>query len=113
MASTKRMRAIASANKKRWEEWRENHRTNAIKEFPRIKSNPLFIAGIMLYWGEGDSKVENGNVRLTNTNGNIMRLFTQFLLTICEVPLEKIKGAMILYPDLHENTCKDFWSSAT
>lgn len=96
-----------------WERWREEARVQARKEFKNLKDNPLFIAGIMLYWGEGDNQVGNGLVRLSNTNANMMRVYTRFLREICGVLPEKIRGEMILYPDLNENFCKIYWSSAT
>lgn len=103
-------------NKKRramWEEWREKAREQARKDFPKLKSNPLFIAGIMLYWGEGDGKIENSIVRLSNIHPEMIKLFYLFLLSICKIPKERIKMAMILYPDLNEKKCKNFWSLKT
>jgi len=72
--ATKQMKAMALANKKRWEVWREQHRKEAGKEFPLLKSNPLFVAGLMLYWGEGDNK-PRGDVRITNINPRMIKLF--------------------------------------
>ena len=67
----------------------------------------------MIYWGEGDSKIENSNVRISNTNPDMIRLFNLFLQGICGVPKEKIKMALILYPDLNERKCKNFWSNTS
>ena len=63
--STKRMRRIAKANRERWANWRKKHRMEAKQEFFELKSSPLFIAGLMLYWGEGDSNLKN-ELRLSN-----------------------------------------------
>jgi len=95
------------------EKQREKARQDAKKEFIELSTNPLFIAGIMLYWGEGDSKLENGLVRLSNTNPNIMRIFTLFLIKICKIPTERIKSWVLLYHDLNEKKCLEFWSNAT
>ena len=107
----KRLRLINKARRKMWEDWREEARQQARKEFPRLRKNPLFIAGIMLYWGEGDSKIENSIVRLSNTTPGIIRIFSLFLQKICYLPKEKIRIAMVLYPDLDEKKCKQFWSA--
>ena len=109
----KRLRSYNKKQKIFWETWREQARQQARDSFSKLKSNPLFISGIMIYWGEGDSKIENSNVRISNTNPNMIRLFNLFLRVICEVPKEKIKMAMILYPDLNENKCKNFWSETS
>lgn len=107
---------LQSYNKKQkifWEAWREQARQQARDDFSKFKSNPLFISGIMIYWGEGDSKLENSQVRISNTNPDMIRLFNLFLWVICKVPQEKIKMAMILYPDLNESKCKNFWSKTS
>lgn len=109
----KNLRAMSLANKKRWETWRENHRVDAKREFSKLKKDPLFISGIMLYWGEGDSKMENGCVRLSNTNEKMIKIFSLFLQKICKIPREKIRLYMILYPDLRESVCKKFWSKSS
>lgn len=109
----KRLRLINKARREKWERWREKARQQARKDFNQLQKDPLFIAGIMLYWGEGDSKIENSMVRLSNTSPEMMRVFSLFLLNICGVSKEKIRMAMILYPDLNEKKCKHFWSTAT
>ncbi|RLG12026.1 hypothetical protein DRN69_07125 [Candidatus Pacearchaeota archaeon] len=108
----KRLRLINKARKKMWEEWRKEARQQAVKEFPRLKKNFLFLAGLMLYWGEGDSKMENSVVRLSNTDPMMIKIFSYFLQKICLVTIEKIRLQMILYPDLNEGVCKKFWSEA-
>jgi len=108
----KRLRLLNKRHKAMWEAWREEARQQAKKEFPRLKRNPLFIAGLMLYWGEGDSKIENAQVRLANTNPDLIKLFSLFLKNVCKIPSEKIKISMILYPDLDEKKCRLFWSIA-
>lgn len=109
----KRLRLINKERRVMWERWREKAREEAREKFPTLCGNPLFIAGLMLYWGEGDSKIENSSVRLSNTNADIIRIFSTFLQKICAVQKEKLRGAMILYPDLSEARCKHFWSAAS
>lgn len=92
-----------------WEEWREEFRKEARKEFPLLITNPLFITGINLYWAEGDSKLKNGKVELVNTDPRMISLFVKFLRKIAKVPENKILVWLILYPDLSEEKCKSFW----
>ena len=106
----KRLRLINKARIEKWKRWREEHRQIARKEFSCLKKDPLFLAGLMLYWGEGDSKMENGLVRLSNTDSEMIRLFVGFLHRCCGVPREKIKAKLILYPDLNEEIGKKYWS---
>jgi hypothetical protein len=109
----KRLRSI---NKSRREEWEKLHRQSqeqAQKEFPSLLKNPLFVAGINIYWGEGDSKLKNGILRMSNTDPRMINIFVSFLKNIIKVPDENIKIGLILYPDLSESKCKNFWKNIT
>lgn len=109
----KRLRLINKARREKWARWHEKCRKQARKEFSHFKKNPLFLAGLMLYWGEGDSKIENGLVRLSNTDPEMIKIISLFLQKSCGIPKEKIKITLILYPDLNEDKCKDLWSKAS
>lgn len=87
----------------------EEARKEAIEEFRALKYNPLFIAGLMLYWGEGD-KLSPGNTRLINTDPNLVKLFLTFLTHVCQIPQEKIRASLLIYPDLHDEECRKYWS---
>jgi DNA-binding Lrp family transcriptional regulator len=110
--ATKRMRILIKINKQRWEKWRKKSQKAAKKEFSKLKSNPIFIAGIMLYCGEGDNKPRS-SVRIANTNPRIIKLFYKFLRKICKIPKEKVYVNLLLYPDLQEEKCKNFWYKQT
>jgi len=107
--SRKRIRKVIKANKEKWLRWRKDFRDEAKREFPKLKTNPLFIAGLMLYWGEGDSNLKNAT-RLTNTDPRMVSLFCKFLVKICNISKDNIRVHLILYPDLSEEKCKIIWS---
>ncbi len=111
--SRKRLLRVNKARQEGWEKWREEFRKAARKEFPRLLKNPLFVLGLGLYWGEGDHRLENGKVSLVNTDPKIIRLFGEFLRKVLGVPEEKIRAWLILYPDLSEKKCKNFWSEVS
>lgn len=104
---------VSRFQRQRWETWRERFRQEARIEFNTLKKNPLFIAGIMLYWGEGDSRVSNGMVRLVNTDPRMIALYCSFLRNVIHVPENKIKASLVLYPDLSNEACIDYWSVVT
>lgn len=108
-SSPKKLKQIAKANKDRWESWRENFRKEATTEFPILKKDPLFLAGIMLYWGEGSKSMGAGTARLTNSDPEMIKFFYLFLQRL-GVPKEKIKVRLLLYPDLIDTVQKNFWS---
>ena len=84
-------------------------REEAEREFENMKYNPLFIAGMMLYWGEG-TKAPRTSVKLSNTDAEMVRLFVLFLTQACRIPIGKIKAHLLIYPDLEERTCRGYWS---
>ena len=109
----KRTARWVANNQKRWHAWRESHRLEAIETFPKIKNNPLFIAGVMLYWAEGDNGEKTSLVRLANTDSRMIKTFIDFAIKFCKVKQESIRIGLILYPDLNETICKNFWKEQT
>ena len=83
-------------------------RLEAREDFDALKYHPSFIAGVMLYWGEGD-KASLHRVALTNTDPTMIKIFMIFLKDVCGIEEHKIKAWILLYPDLHEPTCKEYW----
>lgn len=84
-------------------------RIEASKEFEYFKFHPLFIAGISIYWGEGD-KTTKHLVRITNTDTAMIKLFIKFLVEVCGVQNKKIKAYILIYPDLNSNNCIGYWA---
>jgi len=84
----------------------------AAEELKKYIHDPLFISAIASYWGEGD-KAKNGQVRLANTDPKMIKLFYDFLTTFCAVPEHKLRGALYIYSNLNEETCKKFWKKET
>lgn len=109
----KRLRLVNKKRKIMWEAWRERAREEARQQFTTLYCFPLFVAGIMLYWGEGDSKLENSIVRLSNTSPDMIRVFSLFLRDICNVPNERLCGSLVLYNDLDQKKCRLFWSQVS
>lgn len=59
-------------------------------------------------WGEGDKRTR-GQVRLANTDPELIRLFVFFLKNACQVPSERIKASVLIYPDLDPEMCRTYW----
>ena len=84
-------------------------RKEAGEELKRFKNNPLFMFGLALYWGEGD-KVTKYQIRITNSDPEIIRSFKIFLDMFCNGKEEKMWSALLIYPDLDSETCINYWS---
>lgn len=107
-ANIVRLRQLNKIRGKHLENVYKEAKNEAKEEFEKLKYHPLFIAALMLYWGEGD-KTTKYNVTLANTDPEMIRLFVCFLSDICQIKREKIKLHLLLYPDLDEVDSKNYW----
>ncbi|HEY4520730.1 MAG TPA: hypothetical protein VJJ72_02945 [Candidatus Paceibacterota bacterium] len=86
-----------------------------------MDSRELTILGASLYACEGtkarrDFRTPNGynySIELTNSDPNIIRIFSLFLRRIIKADWKRVKGQLFLYPDLNENDLKIVWSKAS
>jgi hypothetical protein len=80
----------------------------AVEEFEQLKYHPLFMSALMIYWGEGN-KASRNNCIIANTEYEMVRIFKLFLERICRVKRSRIRAWILLYPDLDEKVCKNYW----
>jgi hypothetical protein len=114
-AYTKSKIRIENLNKIRGENLKKLYveaRQEAVQDFELLKNNPIFIAGISIYWGEGDRASKNG-FRVCNSDSGMIKLFIHFLIVICGLDPKRLRIWLLLYPDLDEKRCKDFWKQST
>lgn len=111
--SKRRFLRVTRQRSKYWEGRKRSSREEAKTAFPSLLKDPLFISGISIYWGEGDSKLSNGNLRISNTDPKMIIVFLRFLRETLTIANEKIRIGIILYPDLDEGDCLDFWQKET
>ncbi len=112
VTSTARLVALDKIRGQHLERVYAEAREEAKAELETLKYNPLFIAGLMLYWGEGDRKTKQ-QVRLNNSDPELIRLFVVFLENVCRIPSEKIRANVLIYPDIDEASNRRFWSFAS
>lgn len=83
--------------------------SEAVKEYQIFKNEPLFWAGLMIYAGEGDKRTKH-QIRISNSDFYMHRIFIQFVSTYLKLPRENFKIGLLLYPDLNEKVCIQEWS---
>lgn len=110
--AVERLRLMAVGHKEKWRKIHLSHRLLANQEFPELINNPFFIPGLFIYWGEGDKRLKNGIVRIANVDYRLLKVFIAFLRNSCKIELEKIRLWLLLYPDLNEIECKEYWSKS-
>ncbi|MBU2564163.1 helix-turn-helix domain-containing protein [Patescibacteria group bacterium] len=118
--SEKRMRELRDNSEQRIESYRKTmkkKREDRLKktyEEQRKKILPLskrefFIAGLLLYWGEG-SKTIKASLELANTDPGVIKLYLKWLYNILLVPKNKISIYLHLYSDMNINKEINYWS---
>ncbi len=110
LSSPQKLAAIQKANKKRWAKKYAEYHSLAEAEFISRKDHPIFIAGVMLYWGQGNKSPRDSHVRLANNDPMMVRMFCNFLTDELGIDLDRIAIHLLLYPDLNDEMQKKQWS---
>lgn len=76
---------------------------------PGLAKDPLFLAGVMLYWAEGYKK-GNWNVIFTNADPEMNKIMMHFFVNVCCVPKEKIKCKIQVHSLTQVEKSLSFWS---
>jgi len=84
---------------------------SALTEFKHYKTDPLFVAGLMLYLGQGDMS-DQAAIRLSGTTVANHALFVRFAKEYLGVEPGKVRVQLTLYPAHAESVCMKHWSKA-
>lgn len=69
----------------------------------------LAIAGMFLYWGEGQKRM-NGPIGINNTDPKVVKFSLYWLTKVLMIPKEKIHIYLHLYSDMDQNSEIAYWS---
>ena len=83
---------------------------SAETEYKHYKSSPLFVAGLMLYFTQGDLKNEH-QVRLSGTEEKAHKIFIKFATEYLGVPKSSIHFWILLYKGQSEEVCMKRWKT--
>ncbi|RKY31068.1 MAG: hypothetical protein DRP74_05640 [Candidatus Omnitrophota bacterium] len=86
-------------------------RESAKKEVLTRLGNPLFLAGLMLYWAEGDKR--SGEVQFTNSDPDMITLMMRWFREFCNIPESKFRIGLFVHSLHVKENYLDFWSKAT
>ena len=81
------------------------------KEVGRISRRDKFIAGIAMYFAEGDKA--DKSVGFSNTDPQAIKFMVDWFRKICKVPEEKFRCSIYIHDNLNEKEAKKFWSDLT
>lgn len=79
-----------------------------VKELLPLTKKELFLAGVFLYWGEGEKR--HGRFSISNTDPRIIKFALFWMTEILEVPKEYIKVRLHVYHDMNTEKVINFWS---
>jgi len=82
--------------------------------FKKYKNEPLFIAGIMLYWAEGTrlpTKYRKYQLTLINSNPALLETYCNFLRRYFDGIETALRAGLFIYEDIEEQNAKLFWSN--
>ncbi len=77
-------------------------------ELNRSVDRLIFIAGVMLYAGEGTKSLESGRVELANSNPGILRLHARFMEEL-GFPLRNLRARFQIHGPEEEREAKNLW----
>lgn len=78
------------------------------KKFAKLSKNVFFVAGLMLYLGEGGKK-DYGRISLANTDPKIIKFFIKWLGNFFNIGKEKVKIQLHLYENMGIEKEQRFW----
>jgi hypothetical protein len=85
-------------------------REHARQEIDRLISDPLWIAGVVLYWGEG-GKTRN-DLKMANADPRALRLFASWV-RVYLIPNARFSLQLHLHEGNDEHAATTYWREAT
>lgn len=109
----KHARQLAKIKKEKRIKKTENIVAEAKNEFTALVQDPLFLAGLMLYWAEGDKSDLREDVKISNSDPAMIRFMMRWFRGICKVPEEKFRIALHIHALHCRQDIEDCWSRLT
>lgn len=88
----------------------EKIKLSAMSEIDNLSPSEFKIAGLMLYWAEGNKTLYPG---LSNSDPKLIKFIMAWFRKVCLVPEEKFKVYLHLHSGQDELRSKMFWSEIT
>lgn len=79
------------------------------KEVCALSERDKFIAGIAMYFAEGEKT--DGNIGFSNSDARAIRFMMRWFRKVCGVPEEKFRFYLYIHDNLNEKEAKKYWSN--
>lgn len=100
----------SKANQDRRAEEVRQIKESAKSEVPLLMNDNFWIAGLMLYWAEGN---KSHSVGISNSDQNIICFMMKWFRKICKVSDQKFRAQLHLHSGQNEKAIKIYWSEIT
>ncbi len=112
MFGQKKGSIIAANNKRRARLTRiRNIFEAAKKQLGKLSKRDRFITGVALYSGEGYKN--DGKGGFTNSDPILIKFMSRWFQEFCDLPMNKLRGAIWIHEGLDHIAAKYFWSKLT
>lgn len=101
---------LAKQNQAKKEKITEEIISIAQKEFKIINRDSFFIAGLMLYWAEGDKSDESEAVKFSNSDPAMVIFMMKWFKLICSVPAKKFRICLHIHKLHCRKNIENYWS---
>lgn len=85
----------------------EEIKDKAKSEAPLLTKNEFWVAGLMLYWAEGN---KTQSVGISNSDPELIRFMMKWFRGNCGIPDNKFKIYLNIHSGQDDNKIKKFWS---
>ena len=97
--------------KKKWEKIRSQIIKSSAKDIAKKYSlQELKYIGTALYWAEGYNR-SRYVFAFSNSDPAMIKIIIRFLLEVCKVPSDKLRGRVNIHPHLNIEKAKKYWSN--
>jgi hypothetical protein len=77
-------------------------------KWPPLSDRELFLAGLFLYWGEGN-KASRHTISVSNTDPDVLKFSILWMTKSLKIPIKSIKASLQLYSDMNLDEAVDYW----
>jgi len=83
------------------------------KEALKKYKDSFFVAGLMLYWAEGDKSKQTEVIKFTNSDPEMIKIMMKWFRLVCKIPKDKFRVILHIHELHHRNSIEKFWSKIT
>jgi len=75
-----------------------------------LLKDPLFLAGLMLYWAEGDKSEKSEYVKFSNSDPAMIKFMMKWFRKICRIPEDKFRIELHIHKLHCRKDIENYWS---